>query len=54
MLATQTKPGGLLGLSGILTSQVSDVQAAYEPHFDSFGVLEHDKWALLTARRRSC
>ena len=54
MLAAQTGPGGLLGLSGILTSQVPDVQAAYEPHFDSFDVVEHDKWALLTARRRSC
>ena len=52
MLAAQLKAGALLGLSGILTTQVAEVQAAYGPHFDDFELMEYDKWALLTARRR--
>ena len=52
-LAAQTKPGGVLGLSGILSEQVADVQAAYEPYFTAFEQHLKDKWALLTAVRRS-
>ena len=52
-LAAHTRPGGLLGLSGILVAQVQQVQAAYTVYFDSFQTVRGDKWALLTAVRRT-
>ena len=51
-LAACTRPGGLLGLSGILSAQVQQVLGAYRPYFADFKVVAEDKWALLTAVRR--
>ena len=50
-LAAHSKPGGRLGLSGILEGQVEAVQLAYSPYFGSFEVVLQDQWALLTAVR---
>jgi hypothetical protein len=39
--------------AGILQEQVPAVQAAYAPWFDGFEVAAEDRWALVTAVRRS-
>lgn len=52
-LAAYTKPGGLLGLSGILQEQVEAVVAAYSPWFRDFRVEGEDRWALVTAVRKA-
>lgn len=52
-LAAYTKPGGLLGLSGILQEQAPAVVEAYSPWFEGFQVAGEDRWALVTAVRRA-
>ncbi|KAL4431501.1 hypothetical protein ABPG75_006757 [Micractinium tetrahymenae] len=52
-LAAYTRPGGLLGLSGILQEQAPSVVEAYSPWFEGFAVEAEDRWALVTARRRT-
>ncbi|KAI3424280.1 hypothetical protein D9Q98_009835 [Chlorella vulgaris] len=52
-LAAYTKPGGLLGLSGILQEQTAAVMEAYSPWFQSFQVEGEERWALVTAVRRT-
>lgn len=52
-LAAYTRPGGLLGLSGILQEQAPAVVEAYSPWFEGFAVEAEDRWALVTARRRT-
>ncbi|KAI7836968.1 hypothetical protein COHA_009152 [Chlorella ohadii] len=51
-LAAYTKPGGLLGLSGILQEQTPAVLEAYGPYFEGFEVQTEDRWALVTAVRK--
>ncbi|PRW20360.1 ribosomal L11 methyltransferase isoform B [Chlorella sorokiniana] len=51
-LAGYTKPGGLLGLSGILQEQTPAVLEAYGPFFEGFEVQTEDRWALVTAVRK--
>lgn len=52
LLTGRTRVGGLLALSGILASQVAQVQEAYRPAFDLEFRTEREGWALLTGRRR--
>ena len=52
-LSTLVKPGALLGLSGIMTSQSGMVQAAYEDYFDDIKVeKELLGWVLITGTRK--
>jgi ribosomal protein L11 methyltransferase len=52
LLASQTREGGRLVLSGILEGQAADVIAAYAPWAD-MAVAERDSgWVLLAGRRR--
>lgn len=51
-LAHHTIPGGTLGLSGILTSQVSTIEEKYSQWFDNFELHTEGKWALLTATKK--
>lgn len=51
-LAAYTKPGGLLGLSGVLNEQTPAVIEAYSPWFEGFTVETEDRWALVTATHR--
>lgn len=48
-----TKPGGILGLSGILETQVNQVQEAYALHLENIEVQTQDGWACITGTRRS-
>lgn len=51
-LTSRTAPAGRIALAGILSSQVQDVAAPYEPAFDmQVGAREGD-WALLCGVRR--
>eukprot|EP00980_Cylindrotheca_fusiformis_P008105 scaffold1727_cov133-Cylindrotheca_fusiformis.AAC.8 len=53
-LAGLLKPGGLLGLSGIMESQSKVILEAYEPDFDDVRVEETlGGWVLVTGRRKS-
>ncbi|WP_336365788.1 50S ribosomal protein L11 methyltransferase [Marinobacter sp. C2H3] len=52
-LATLTRTGGDLVLSGILFNQARDVMEAYEPWFDMDEPAQLDDWIRLTGRRRS-
>ncbi|CAM3538398.1 50S ribosomal protein L11 methyltransferase [Parendozoicomonas haliclonae] len=52
-LASHTKPGGKLALSGILSEQAEDVLAAYEPWFEMDPVTEMDGWVRLSGVRRN-
>ena len=51
-LTQYVKPGGKIMLSGILLTQVAEVQAAYEDSFEKFEVHTEELWALLTAVRK--
>lgn len=46
------KPAGLLGLSGILTSQSQSVCTAYQPHFDLDLVAEQEEWCRITGKKK--
>jgi len=52
LISTLPKPGGLLGLSGILASQASAVTAAYAGLFQLDPVAEKDEWCRITGYRR--
>lgn len=47
------KPGGLLGLSGILASQAENVSAAYADAFTLDDVAEKEEWCRITGRRKA-
>lgn len=51
-LAGYVRPGGYLGLSGILLDQVENVRAAYPSNVD-FALTTRADWALLTGRRHT-
>lgn len=46
------KTDGLLGLSGILTSQSQSVCTAYQPHFDLDPVAEQEEWCRITGKKK--
>ncbi|MDN6320261.1 MAG: 50S ribosomal protein L11 methyltransferase [Marinobacter sp.] len=50
-LASLTKPGGDLVLSGILSNQAREVMAAYEPWFIMDEPEQREEWIRLTGRR---
>ena len=50
-LASRTRPGGDLVLSGILSNQVREVVAAYEPWFVMDEPEQREEWIRLTGRR---
>jgi ribosomal protein L11 methyltransferase len=51
LLATHTRIGGLLALSGILEDQADAVAAAYAPWMDLSAAGREEGWVLLVARR---
>jgi ribosomal protein L11 methyltransferase len=52
LLATHTRPGGRLALSGILVAQAGEVAAAYAPFFDMAPAGAEDGWTCLAGTRR--
>lgn len=52
LLAERTRRGGLIALSGILSSQVSQVQEAYRPAFDLVVHADKEGWSLLEGVRQ--
>ncbi|MCZ2175585.1 MAG: 50S ribosomal protein L11 methyltransferase, partial [Burkholderiales bacterium] len=52
LLAARSRRGGLIALSGILASQVSQVSEAYKPFCDLAVHAEREGWALLEGVRR--
>lgn len=46
-LTALLKPKGILVLSGILETQLTELQAAYAPHFREISSLHRDGWGLL-------
>ncbi|MCO5097583.1 MAG: 50S ribosomal protein L11 methyltransferase [Rhodocyclaceae bacterium] len=52
LLAERTRQGGLIALSGILSSQVSQVQEAYRPAFDLVAPADKEGWSLLEGVRQ--
>ncbi|KAH6556473.1 hypothetical protein KP509_1Z176600 [Ceratopteris richardii] len=50
-LLAYIKPNGLLGLSGILESQVDEVQKIYGIHLDNINVTVQDGWACFSGRK---
>jgi ribosomal protein L11 methyltransferase len=50
-LASRTRPGGDLVLSGILSNQAREVMAAYEPWFVMDEPEQREEWIRLTGRR---
>lgn len=51
VLAEYRKPSSILGLSGIVSSQVDDVIEAYSDYFHNFNIhtAEGSEWVLITA-----
>ena len=45
------KVHGRLVLSGILTTQVSEIRTAYQTDFNNFAVSGQEEWACITARK---
>ena len=52
LLATLTRHGGRIALSGILAEQAGEVAAAYAKHYALESALEDGGWVLLTGSRR--
>ena len=52
-LAVMQPATGMIALSGLLESQLGDVEGAYAEYYESFEQTELNGWALLTGRRRS-
>ena len=52
-LAELTRPGGSIALSGILSDQTAQIQAAYEPWLELSEPQTEDDWVLLSGRRRT-
>ena len=50
-IATLTKSGGKLALSGLLSHQADEVRAAYEPWFNMGGMEQLDDWIILTGTK---
>lgn len=53
LLASHTRPGGALALSGVLANQARDVTEAYEPFFSMRPAGEDAGWVCLAGIRRS-
>lgn len=51
-LASYTKAGGNIVLSGILEQQANDVKKTYENWFDMNPVVIKDDWAMLSGKKR--
>lgn len=51
-ISSLIKTDGLLGLSGILTSQSQSVCTAYQPHFDLDPVAEQEEWCRITGKKK--
>lgn len=45
---------GFAVLSGVLTPQAGELEAAYAPWFERFATSERDGWIRMTARKRPC
>jgi ribosomal protein L11 methyltransferase len=52
VLAGLTRPGGVIGLSGLIERQIDEVAAAFEPWFELDSPRLDDGWVLLAGRRR--
>jgi ribosomal protein L11 methyltransferase len=52
LLATRTRAGGRIVLSGILESQAAEVAAAYARDFDAGVIATEEGWALVEGKRR--
>ena len=52
LLASHTRPGGQVVLSGVLSAQADEVCAAYRPWFDMAIYRELDNWVCLTGVKR--
>jgi ribosomal protein L11 methyltransferase len=53
LLASHTRPGGRLALSGILATQSAEVTQAYVPFFDMAPAGEDGDWVCLAGTRRA-
>lgn len=51
VLAERLRPGGSLGLSGILVDQAAEVRSAYAPYLDFDADEVEEGWVLLKGRR---
>lgn len=51
LLAERTRPGGMIALSGILSTQVEQVRQAYRPAFELAVRAEREGWVLLEGVR---
>ena len=52
-LAQACRPGGALGLSGLLIDQGDEVRAAYARHFEQLTTHTRDGWLCVEGRRRT-
>ena len=50
--AELVSPGGKIVLSGILTSQLIDIQSAYDNYFELDPTRHRDEWACISGQRR--
>lgn len=51
-IASLTKSGGKLALSGLLSHQADEVRQAYEPWFNMDGMEQQDDWIILTGSKK--
>jgi ribosomal protein L11 methyltransferase len=51
-IASLTKSGGKLALSGLLSHQADEVRQAYEPWFNMDGMEQMDDWIILTGMKK--
>lgn len=49
--ASMVRPGGEILLSGILKTQLEDIQSAYQPYFELDPASYRDEWVCVSGKR---
>jgi ribosomal protein L11 methyltransferase len=52
LFADRVRPGGKILLSGILNTQLKDIQSAYDEYFHMDAARERDDWVCIAGQRR--
>lgn len=52
LIVSYAKPGAVIGVSGILSEQIPEIEKCYSQHLDDIEVREMDGWACVSGTRR--
>ncbi|KAJ8621883.1 hypothetical protein MRB53_030412 [Persea americana] len=52
LIVSYAKPGAVIGVSGILSEQIPEIEKCYSQHLDNIEVREMDGWACVSGTKR--